>query len=134
MLCCDWMQLIFSPKIPAIILEFLLGKNKRVQELFDAQETTCKLRSWPRGYFHIRRSGCLAPKFASAIRVRAPNFAFKNIGDKYPKFCPLNFRYNHKCSQNCDSFPTFASCGNRTSQVFPLFGELGWTPCPKFCL
>ena len=28
-------------------------------------------------------------------------------------------------SQNCDSFPTFASCGN-TAQVFPLFGELGW--------
>ena len=36
----------------------------------------------------------LAAKFASEIRVRAPNFASKNIGDKYPKFCPLNFRYN----------------------------------------
>ena len=73
-----------------------------------------------RGYFHIRRSGVgvgLAPKFASEIRVGAPNFASRNIGDKYPKFCPLKFIYNAKCPQNCHSFPTF---GNRTSHVFPL--------------
>ena len=68
-----------------------------------------------RGYFHIRRSGGgLAPNFASAIHVGVPNFASKNIGDSYPKFCPLNFRYNPKCPQNCDSFPIFASCSNRT--------------------
>ena len=78
--------------------------------------------SWllTRGYFHIRRSGDLGPNFASEIRVRAPNFASKNIGDKYLKLPTLNFRYNPKCPWNCDSFPTFTSCGNRTSQNFPL--------------
>ena len=38
----------------------------------------------------------LAPKFASEIRVRAPNFASKIIGDKYPNICALNFRYDPK--------------------------------------
>ena len=57
----------------------------------------------------------------------APNFASKNIGDRYPKFCPLNFRYNPKCCQNCFSFPIFASCSNRTPQIFLLFGELDRT-------
>ena len=33
----------------------------------------------PGGHFHIRRSGALAPKFASEIHVRAPNFASKNM-------------------------------------------------------
>ena len=51
------------------------------------------------GYFHIRRSGGgggLAPKFASQILVEASNFASKSIGNKYPKFCRLNFRYDPK--------------------------------------
>ena len=30
--------------------------------------------------------------------VRAPNFATKNIGEKYPTLCPLNFRYDPKIS------------------------------------
>ena len=47
-----------------------------------------------RGYFHIRRSGGLAPKFAFEICVGAPDFASKTIGHKYPKLCPLNFRYD----------------------------------------
>ena len=46
------------------------------------------------GYFHIGRLGSLAPTFASEIHGGAPNFASKNKGDKYPKFCPLNFRYD----------------------------------------
>ena len=46
----------------------------------------------PEGYFHIKRSGGLAPKFASEILVGATNFASKNIGDKYPKFCPQKYR------------------------------------------
>ena len=50
----------------------------------------------PGGYFHIRRSGGLTQKFACKIYVGTPNFAFKNISDKYPKFCPLNFRYDPK--------------------------------------
>ena len=44
MLCCDWLWLIFPPKILAVVPEFLRGRDKRVQELFDARETTCKLR------------------------------------------------------------------------------------------
>ena len=46
MLCCDWLRFIFPPEMLAIVLEFLLGKDKRVQELSDARETTCKLRSY----------------------------------------------------------------------------------------
>ena len=65
-----------------------------------------------KGYFHIRRSG--------GGGGLAPNFASENIGDRYPKFCPLNFRYNPKCPQNCDSFPIFASCSDRIPQIFPL--------------
>ena len=57
---------------------------------------------FPRGYFRIRRSGgggggrgaWLHSKFAPEIRFRAPNFASKNKGDKQPKFCHLNFRYD----------------------------------------
>ena len=42
--------------------------------------------SAPRGLltYQVVVGGGLAPKFASEIRVRAPNFALKNIGDKYP--------------------------------------------------
>ena len=40
----------------------------------------------PGGYFHIRWSESLAPKFVSEILVGAPNFASKNLGDKYPNF------------------------------------------------
>ena len=58
----------------------------------------------------------LAQNFVSEILVGAPNFASKNINDKYSKFCPLNFRYDPKIG----TFSTFASCGDRTSQIFPL--------------
>ena len=60
--------------------------------------------------------GGLAPKFASEIRVGAPNFASKNTGDVYPKFYPLNSRYDPKLG----IVPILGSCGTRTSQVFPL--------------
>ena len=43
-----------------------------------------------------RGGGGLTPNFASEIHVGAPNFASKDIGDRYPKFCPLNFKYNPK--------------------------------------
>ena len=66
----------------------------------------------------------LAPKFASEILVGAPNFASKNISDKYPKFCPLNFRYDTKIGTFLQllrlmvtELPTF----------FLIFGELGRT-------
>ena len=38
----------------------------------------------------------MAPKFASEVLVGTPNFASKNIGDRYPKFCPLNLRFDPK--------------------------------------
>ena len=83
-----------------------------------------------KGYFHIRRSGGLAPNFASKILVGAPNFAPKNINDEYPKFGPLNFRYDPKIGtfpQLCvlwwHNFPRFSS----------YLVNLAW-PCSKFCL
>ena len=83
-----------------------------------------------RGYFHIRRSGGLVPKFASEILVEAPNFASKNVSDKYPKFCPLNFRYDPKIG----TFPNFCvwwwqNFPNFSSYLVNLAG-----PCPKFWL
>ena len=76
---------------------------------------TATLRISP-GY-HIRRLGGLAPKFASEILVGAPKFASKIINDNYPKFYPLNFRYDPRMG----TFPkTFASSSDRASQVFPL--------------
>ena len=76
------------------------------------------------GYFHIRRSGGgegLAPKFASEILVGAPNFASKNIGDKYPKFCPLIFRYDPKIV----IFSQFLRLVvKELPKFFLLFGEL----------
>ena len=47
----SWLQLISSPKILAIVPEFLLGKDRGVQELFAVRETTYKLRSYE---FHKR--------------------------------------------------------------------------------
>ena len=58
--------------------------------------------------------GGLAPNFASEILVGAPNFTSKNINDKYPKFCPLNFRYDPKIG------------------IFPQFLRLVVTELPKF--
>ena len=72
----------------------------------------------------LLRSGGLAPKLASEILVGAPNFASKNVSDKYPKFCPLNFRYDPKIG-------TFSQFLRRVVTELPkfflIFGELGWT-------
>ena len=79
---------------------------------------------FPGGYFQIRRSGGLAPKFASEILVGAPNFASKNISDKYPKFCPLNLRYDPKVG----TFPQLLRLVvTELPKFFLLFGELGRT-------
>ena len=68
--------------------------------------------------------GGLAPKFASEILVGAPNFASKNISDKYPKFCPLNLRYDPKIG----SFPQLLRLVvTELPKLFLLFGELGRT-------
>ena len=50
----------------------------------------------PGGVIPYQEIRGLVPKFESEILVGAPNFASKNISDKYPKFCPLNFRYDPK--------------------------------------
>ena len=83
--------------------------------------TTC---TNPRGYFHIRRSGGLAPNFASEILVGATNFAYKIIIDKYPKFCPLNFRYDPKIETFSQLLRFVVT---ELPKFFHLFGELGWT-------
>ena len=76
----------------------------------------------PRAYFHIRWLGGLAPKFASEIVVGAPNFASKNIRDKYLTFCPLNFRYDPKIG----IFPQLLRLVvTELLKFFRLFGELG---------
>ena len=84
----------------------------------------------PGGYSNFRRSGGLAPKFASEILVGAPNFASKNIGDKYPKFCLLNFRFDPK-------FGIFSQLlrlvVTELSKFFSYLVNLAG-PCPKFCL
>ena len=73
--------------------------------------------------------GGLAPNFASEILVGAPNFASKNINDKYPKFCPLNFRYDPKIG-------TFSQLLRLVVTELPkfslLFGELDRTLPPNF--
>ena len=66
----------------------------------------------------------MAPKFASEILVEAPNFASKNLGEKYPKFCPLNFRFDPKIG----IFPQLLRLViTEVTKFFLLFGELGWT-------
>ena len=66
----------------------------------------------------------LAPKFASEILAGAPNFTSKNIGDKYPKFCPLNFRYDPKIGIFSQLLRLVVT---ELPKFFLLFGELGWT-------
>ena len=68
--------------------------------------------------------GRLAPNFVSEILVGAPNFASKNINDKYPKFCPLNFRYDPKIGT---FFQLLRLVVTELPRVFLLFGELGRT-------
>ena len=66
----------------------------------------------------------MTPKFASEFRVGAPNFAHKNIGDKHPKFCPLNFRYDPKIGILSQLLRPLVT---ELPKFSPLFGDLGWT-------
>ena len=68
--------------------------------------------------------GGLAPKFASEILVGAPNFASKNISDKYPKFYPLNFRHDPKIGIFSQLLRLVVT---ELPKFFLLFGELGRT-------
>ena len=83
----------------------------------------------PQGGTSISGSrGGLAPNFASEILVGAPNFVSNNINDKYPKFCPLNFRYDPKIG-------TFSQLLRLLVRELPKFFLL-WVnlagPCPNF--
>ena len=82
----------------------------------------------PRGVLPYQEVGGLAPKFASEILVGAPNFASKNLSDKYPKFCPLNFRFDPKIG----IFPQLLRLVITEVPKFYLVNLAG--PCPKFCL
>ena len=97
---------------------FLVQFPFRLSRMYFAQPVaaTSNVLWCSRGYFHIRRSGGLAPKFVSEILVGAPNSASKNIGDKYSKFCPLNFRFDPKIG------------------IFPQLLRLVITELPKFFL
>ena len=99
--------------------------NLAILEIFK-----CVLCIIPGGDFHIRRSGGSAPNFASEILVGAPNFVSKNINDKYPKFYPLNFRYDPKIETLSQLLRLAVK---ELPKFFLLFDELG-QPCPKFCL
>ena len=86
--------------------------------------TTSFLNSRGGGYFHIRRSEGLASKFTSEIRVGASNFPSKNIDDKYPKFCPLNFRYNPNAPKIVILSQLLHLVVTQRPKFFLLFGEI----------
>ena len=71
-----------------------------------------RFQTW--GYFHIRKS---------EIPVVAPNSATKNVGDKYPKFCPSNVRYIPKIEILSQLFCFVVT---ELPKFFLLFDELGW--------
>ena len=104
--------LVLLPR-PLLLTEILKVKPTQCQHVMP-REATSKSGG----------QGGLAPKFASEILLGAPNFPSKNISDKYPKFCPLNFRYDPKIG-------TFSQllCLVMTElpKFFLLFGELGQT-------
>ena len=90
---------------------------------FSAGDLQC-----PGGCFYIRRSGGLAPKFAFEILVGSPSSASKDISDKYPKFCPLNFRYDPKIG----TFPKLLRLVlTELSEFFLLFCLLNFRYDPK---
>ena len=99
------------------ILSFLTGKVKPRKSLWSGRQ--------PQGGSFISGDrGGLAPKFASEILVVAPNFASKNISDKYPKFCPLNFKYDPKIGIFSQLLRLVVT---ELPKFFLLFGELDRT-------
>ena len=68
--------------------------------------------------------GGLGPNFASESLVGAPNFASKIINDKYPQFCPLNFRYDPKIGSFSQLLRLLVT---KLPKFFLLFCELGQT-------
>ena len=88
---------------------FFKGVHTLVSSVYNKTEMLHTNRSGKQTVYHVHNlqkseggtsllagRGVLPPNFASEILVGATNFASKNINGKYPKFCPLNFRYDPK--------------------------------------
>ena len=59
----------------------------------------------PRGDFHIRWLGAWPQNWSLKFMSEPQIFSTKNIGEKYPKLCPLNFRYDPKiCVEDLHEF------------------------------
>ena len=101
-----------------------IGQENRLCTLY----TTCKN---PRGYVHVRRSGGLAPKFCLWNSCWSNKFCLQKLKWQIPQILPSEFQI---WPQNWDLFPTFASCGDRTSQTFSTYLVNLVGPYPKFCL
>ena len=111
---------LLSPTLPKLMNWILLSPPPLSSDPDNPPKFgTCTNPQGGWGYFHIKRSGGLAPNFAS-----------KNINDKYPKFCPLNFRYDPKIGTFSQLLRLVVT---ELPKFFLLVGELG-LPCPKFCL
>ena len=100
-------------------LNFLVQWNLMFKQILVTKPKKSSSSQSQGGYFHIRSQGDLAPNFAS-----------KNINDEYPKFCPLNFRYDPKIG-------TFSQLLCLLVTELPKFSSYFVNlagPCPKFCL
>ena len=75
-----------------------------------------------RGTSILGGRGAWPQNSASEILVGAPKFASKNISDKYPKFCPLNFRYGLKIGTFSQLLRLVVT---ELPKFFLLFGEPG---------
>ena len=75
----------------------------------------------PGGYFHILGGLGAWPQICLWNSCWSPKFCLQKYRWQIPEILPSEFQI---WPQNWDLSPTFASCGNRTSQVFPL---VWWT-------
>ena len=83
---------------------------------------TAILRISPGGYFHIRRSGAWPQNLPLKLLLEPQTLPPKNINDNYPKFYPLNFRYDPRMGTFCQLLRLVVT---ELPKFFLLFGELG---------
>ena len=104
---------------------FFKGLHTFVSSVYNKTEMPHTNQSGKQTVYHVhnlQKSQGLAPNFASEILVGAPNFASKNINDKYPKLCPLNFRYDPKIGTFSQLLHLVVT---QLPKFFHLVGELG---------